>query len=783
MGQVLSRATSLLWRPAVLLAGLTIAVGGCALTLLPLFDVPGYELSAAVAAGVGILGGIPAIAAGFQERRLLQGRDPRPRRALRQDDPMAAVLLATLAATTANAAFALPPFIFATVRALLTTRCDPFAHAGFYPLLVLPSALIAGAVGVFCGLAVRRAIPSALLYLLMLLGSAALTAWPLVRGPQIFAFNHFGGYVPGPLYDEALAITPALGWFRLETVLIAGAFIALTALLLDVRSGYLERPHLRVVATGLFIVCGLGIAALEDSAPELGFRMTRGALEEKLGGSRKTEHFLLFYPRGKPKLEVDRLERDLEFRHAQLSAFLGGAPQEPIRVYLYRSAQEKQALVGAAATQFAKPWLLETHVHDSSFPAGSLKHELVHLMAAPFGSGPLRVTSRYGLWPVMGIVEGMAVAGDNPVDDLTLHQWAAGMRQQGLAPDIRQVLGPSGFYQSSASRAYTLVGSFLRYLADTYGPQKLTALYAKGDFQGVYNRTLDGLATEWEKHLDGVPLDPAAVNTAFARFRQPSLFARACAREVATAHAVASAALQYDPERALELYERCATLQPAEPAFALGQASALARMERKADAAQVLIELANRVKEQPALAAEVALAQADLAVQRGKLEDARGILGRLLELGPSPAIERTARARLAGVNSPAAGPALAAYFQPGQEDVKLLVLREALARDPKNPYLTYLLGRRLTPLVPRLALDYLSLALQAELPDSVRRETYRLRVEAFYLAGDCAGARAEVGQLPDLGAAFKARAAQWVERCDFEDRAYKGPLVPEGPFR
>ena len=784
MFQVLSRTVALFKRPAVVLIGLILGVGGCALAHWPLFGVPGYELSAAMALGVGILGGVPGMAAAFQERRLLQGREPRPQGALRQDIPLKAVVLAATGAFLLVLLCVIPPFVFAALRSLLSSPCDPWVHASFYPVLVLPSAALAVAAGVFCALAARRARGAAFLYLLLLLGSAAATAWPLVQGPQVFAFNHFAGYLPGPLYDEELSLGANLGWFRLETLALASSLLALAALLLNMREGRLGLPGLRPLTTVLLVASLMSVATLEKHAGDLGFRTTSSYLEARLGGKRQTAHFSLFYPQGMPREEVDRLERDLEFRHMQLAAFLGGSPQGDMRVYVYRSAAQKQALVGAAWTQFAKPWRRELHLNALPFPNEVLKHELAHVMAAPYGSGPFQVTSRLGVWPLMGIIEGLAVAADDPVDELTLHQWAAGMRRQKLAPDIRRVLEPQGFYTSAAPRAYTLVGSFLRYLADTHGAGKLTTLYAHGDFQLAYGRSLDGLATEWETFLDALPLDPGQVHSAFARFRQGSLFARPCAREVASTRAAAAEHLAGDPARALELYQRCARIQPEEPAFLLGQARALVALGHEGDAAQVLAGLLQRVREQPALAAQAHLALAELDFERGRPEEAHGNLERVLELSPTPTVERTARVLLGAANSPVAGPAIQAYLRPGgQTEVELLGLKEALDAEPGNGYLAYLLGRRLATLAPRHALGYLEQALKADLPDSLRRESLRLRLEALYLAGDCAGVRTEVGLLSDLGAAFKVRALEWVARCGFDERRFNGPLVPEGPFR
>jgi hypothetical protein len=384
----------------------------------------------------------------------------------------------------------------------------------------------------------------------------------------------------------------------------------------------------------------------------------------------------------------------------------------------------------------------------------------------------------------MGIIEGMAVAGDDGSDELTLHEWAGAMRKQKLAPDIRGLVRPAGFYSSAPARAYTLVGSFLRYLADTYGAPKLRALYAHGDFEGVYGRPLDALAQEWERFVDAVPLDEAAVNLAFERFRRPALFARACAREVATLSERAGQSLASDPEEARRLYGRCAQLQPEEPGFRLGEAKALQRLEAYGEARKVLAALEAQVKQTPALYADALMARADLARAQGVDAEAASSLQKLLLLHPGASLDRTARVKLSALGSDPASKAIWSYLGDAPEGLKLLLLRETVDPAQPQPYLHYLLGRRLRQEgASKLAAGALTRALGGELPDSVRKEALRLLVETLYLSGDCQGVKDLVGQLPSYGTAFKATAADWVERCDFEARAFNGPLVPKESFR
>ncbi|MGQ0507239.1 MAG: hypothetical protein ACT4TC_18190 [Myxococcaceae bacterium] len=778
MRQVLVRSLALCRRPAVWVTGLLLALGGSALVFVPLFGLPGYELSLTLSILTGLLGGIVGASSGFLERTA-----PSPK-------PLRGVGLAWMAACTVLVIALAIPFLASTAFALLSTACSPFASVAFYPALVLPSALLSSAAGVVAALASRRRRGAAGWYIGAVLLSLVFTVWPLFTGPQVFAYNHFLGYLSGPLYDEAVSFPASLLWFRFQTVTLAFALWLFGAWLYDSTTGGLRGLNARPgIAAGFGALLVLAVFNSQH-AGEHGYETPRALLEDGLGGHRETPHFHLFFSRAKDRADVDRWARDLEFRHAQLAAFFGesestGHPaREKLRVYVYGSPAEKLRWTGAFRTQFAKPWLGELHVNDAAFPHPILKHELAHLMASPFGAGPFDVSVKLGVWPLAGLIEGTAVAADDPDDELTLHEWAAAMRKQKLAPDIRELVRPRGFYSSAPARAYTLVGSFLRYLADTHGREKLRQLYAHGDFEDVYARPLDSLAREWETFVDSVPLDDAAVNLAFERFRRGALFSRPCAREVAKLSEKAAQTLGSDPAEAKKLYARCSELQPEEPGYVLGQVRALQRLEGFDEAAKLLRELQQKVSDKPALLAEALMAEADLYRQRGQDGPAGAALTRILELRAGATQDRTARVKLSALGSDAASTAIWGYFGEAPDELKLMMLRDAVKPDASQPVLSYLLGRRLRQAgASKLSLQYLDKALAGELPDTVRKEALRLKLESLFLSGDCAGVGLEVGRLPGYGAAFRAAAEDWAERCAFEDRAFNGPLVPKESFR
>lgn len=732
MREVPDAVRGLLRHRGFLAAWILLCAGSPLLTQLPLMNLPGYELAAALALLHGVVGGPFGIAAVRLQRRAAP------------ESP----LLPPIVATAGLLWLALvPAFITATALALATTPCSPFATVEFFPILTFPSSLVSVSLGGLLARWVRRGWAQALGWLGVLALSALHTAWPLVFGPQAFAFNHLGGYLPGPIYDEELHVPLSLVAFRLGTLTLA-----LHAL------SHLARPSWR--ARVVLTASALLFFALEAAGPSLGFRMNDAALAERLGGLRETEELILHFPRGTDPAEVDRMLGDAQFRFAQITRFFGATPPGPVTIWWYESPAQKRRLVGAAHTQFAKPWRREVHIHSMGFPHPVLKHELVHALAAPWGAPPFGVTASWlGLRTHIGIVEGMAVAADNPVDELTLFQWAAAMKRRGLLPDVRVLLMPTGFYAAPASRAYIAAGSFLRFLTQTSGAEQTRRLYRDGDFEAAFGRPLGELATDFERFLDEVPLDEAEVSQALDRFRRGSIFERPCAREAAL---LVEAASNAPAASALPLWRRCRALQPAEPRHVLAEARALAQLGRTEEAAQALEAELERLDAATSPWAEAALLRAEVALARGELTQARALLGRVLAASPSPAVERTAAVRLAALDAPPAERAAVRLFFDGSTPEKLAALRAASADG--GWLVQYLLGRSLhrerawaeaRPWLERAELD-------PHCPAAVAREAHRLAIEAAFGAKDCAA----VHRLANADRAGAAD-ADWSERCDF----------------
>ncbi|MBI5546421.1 MAG: tetratricopeptide repeat protein, partial [Deltaproteobacteria bacterium] len=723
-----TRVLSLVRQPGVAACLGLSALAGIALTRLPLFEVPGYELGEAMALLVAVAGGVAGIAAGRRERERVPAS---------LGSAVASALLACLGTLAL-------PFLAAVLGAVVSTRCSPWTGAAFFALLPVPSALLAAATGVFLGALFKRALFAALTYTGILLVSLAGSLWPVWDGPQVFALNHFLGYFPGPLYDEALEVETRLLVFRGLTLAWAGIVLLVGLAAAFPGTARLQR-RLHFSPAGLAALLALiaVVAAGRLFDFELGMHTRAADLDRSLGGRLETAHFVLHYPRAKPLEDVRRLERDLEFKYDRVAAFLGEAPTEKIHAWIHASPEEKHRHVGAAQTSFAKPWRLQFHVHDEAFPHPVLRHEMAHAVAAAFGPWPLRVSSRWGLLVHIGLVEGLAVAADERADDLTLHQWAAAMQRLSLAPDVRTILGPAGFYRQAASRAYTLAGSFLRFLEGRHGAQRLRQVYRDGDFEAAYGKPLDALAAEWEAFLAAVPLDAQALHAAQVRFERPSIFERPCAREVAALLDEAMEARQTDPGHALGLLRRCAEIEPGNSLWLKAQAEIRVRQRQWRQARQAWQEILAREAQPAGVRAAALMGLGDAHWALGDQDEARKAFQAALALHRDRATDRMASVKLEALADPVASPVLRRFFLSSAELPEVLAVQELAQAQPANATARYLVGRQLLQRGDPLAAErYLSEALGLGLADAeVRREGQRLLVQARYLSGDCSGAR------------------------------------------
>src|SRR5262249_24383930 len=134
-----------------------------------------------------------------------------------------------------------------------------------------------------------------------------------------------------------------------------------------------------------------------------------------------------------------------------------------------------------------------------------------------------------------GLIEGLAVALDWPggYERLTPHEAVRALQVMGMQPTIAELLSIK-FFSVASARGYTTAGSFLHFLLERYGAEKLRDLYhSGGDCAGAYGKPEGELEGEWREMLAKIELPPEVIEGTRERFRGGSVFSRPCPHAIA----------------------------------------------------------------------------------------------------------------------------------------------------------------------------------------------------------------------------------------------------------
>ena len=771
-------STCLRTRAFWVLAGVLLAFSGV-LCLLPLTGVLGFEH--ALVACLPVTVGATHYSLAMWRLRARMG----------EEGPGLGQVWTGIAGTAALGV--LPSVLLVSLNALRVPNCDFVGGLVFYALFPGVGVLLGTSVGLALAAVPWRRTATALVYLLPL-ATILYGGWLMVTEPPVFAFGHFFGHFPGPIYDEVRRVTGAMVTFRLLTVGWSGLIVGL-AILVAGRGG--------VAGLGNFVWRrapvrpeeGAGIAATPRRAPgasllvllcaglllwghlsrhRIGYVHDRRSIRAVLSATRTTPHFVIHYdPDSGAAPGIDLIARDHEFRYWQLSRFLGVEHKGRIHSYIFRDSGQKARLFGAERTMVARPWSGEMYLNHRGFPHRVLKHELAHVLSARFGAPPFRVSARWGVMVNMALVEGLAVAADWSSGRRSPHAWSKAMLELGTAPNLIRILGPTGFWTAAGRRAYTVAGSFSRFLIERYGIARYRRAYRNGDFPRVYRKPLARLVNEWRRYVLSLPLPKAEKRLARYRFRRRSIMQRRCPHEVADVVSRArSAAGLGSHTRAIRLYRQACRHDPG----SIGLRLALARTMVGAGKLREARGLVDRVLAQGLPPVREALAMLQLAridLLQGKIGRARVRLRKVLATRIPLGTSRLARVLLYATHNKQVGPTLVSYLVGSGRSGGILEVADALVRAPGDPVLSYLIGRRLHfGSRHARALPYLRTA-RAGLADPVLgREATRLSaVTRFHMKRYASAARL-FRKLGGKGSSEGERlmAGDWMERCGWEGK-------------
>jgi hypothetical protein len=771
------------------------AVVACGLAFVPGFGILDYHACLALAPVVGICAAVLA-----QRHMRAAARAPLHRH-------WAALAWLVLLAG---------PLLVLTLASVLIPNCNHLYGLAFYVLGPGMSALCGAGLGSVAWLLAprrwdglpRRCAAGSLLAALL----AASLLPPLLTfllHPPVFAFHPLVGHVAGALYEDAVAIGwPYLGYRLLDLAIWLPWFAVLLG---NWSTGLLVGPvgalatlaaHNSVRWAWGVALAAVAVAGLQAAAQ--GWRSTRRDVERTLpvlvllnaDGQRTQEPsqavLALHLPKGRSHAVArEAVAEDAAFRWMQLRAWFGAAPQR-VDLYLYGTAGQKRRWMGADRVDMAKPWQRAAHLVLPDWGASVLAHELAHVFAGGFGQPPFGVPMRHGLLPDPLLIEGLAVAVEWPSRaGLDPHQWSRAMRKLGLAPPLERLISPAGFFGQSSERAYTLAGSFVRWLRESHGRDAVLRWYGSGDIEQATGRALPDLNAAWERFVDDParhPLTETDLDLARARFERPGVFHRPCALEVgrcldvarrhwaAGNHAEALEVIQ-DLVKVLER----ATDAPLDPELALATGVAAVRTGDCGAGLAAVTELltlpdATTRTTGPALnrlqRAAAHLARGDLQLQCGDRASAMADWQAVRGLPIAEPAQRGLEVRVHLAQTEGGRRALRALFiagAPRSEPRHVLgALHEALPDDPVATYLWLRFRLDDEPLgsVDASALASVLAQVRGRLP-MVAREVVRVLARDRVRQGNCAGLDA----LVDAESAALVPVPDWLDeyraRCRF----------------
>ncbi len=669
-------------------AGLLLVAAGI-LAFVPLFNLLGYEFCAALSLLVSITAGPVAIGAA-RRRAMFLFPDTRPHRA---------VVRVYLRALLLNLATLVLPLAIILLNALRVQNCNLGVGLLFFLLLPVATAAICSAWGTAVGFLVGRKFLGGLGYAALWAFVALYNLAEFWAGPQMDSYNQLMGWLAGPIMEEVIQPDGVLLLSRIHGLMWGGLMLSAVAGFFDPGTNRLRPARLAgnlrlLVPIGFFALAALALLCFGTS---LGYARSDGAVESELCGTIRTEHFVIHHHPDLPPAKAELLASDHEFRLGQIEASLGPLDLPVIHSYVFKSGARKRPLTGAGRTQFAKPWKYSMYLNGATFPHGTLKHELVHVVGAAFGTWPFGASARWAFWQNVGLIEGLAVAVDWPARKFSPHTWSAAQRRIGKAPDLRSLFDPVGFWTKPARRTYILAGSFARFLLDRYGPERFRRAYHQGGLEGHYPRSPEELIGDWENFLDGLRLPPGVLESAGEKFSRPSLFKRTCAHEIAALSARAHTHLARGRiDAAAEAAGAILGHLPGDPDALALLAEIRAREEKPQEAAGILEELIEREDLDGARKNRLQGRLADILALGGRLPEARLRYVSLLNAHLDDATDRLVIAKLESLQKGAAGRKVLQFLVEGRVDLStILDLREAAEANPHWGLPWYLIGRQL----------------------------------------------------------------------------------------
>lgn len=551
-----------LLRPRAYLLAAVYAAAGICCAFVPLLDTLGYESALVFGLLAAWIGAVLPLSLRPVLRRL-SAREEAARSGAPSDGAARKALLRGsgvfshwIHLTLAQAALLLIPMAILTVNALFVRNCSMLDGVLFWLLIPMITAGFSSAVILFLDALTERR--TAIVYYALLL---LLLIQPFVQiysQPQLYAYNHVFGMFLGLSWDQSQPPFLTLLLYRCSSLSYIALLLAVGAALRLRRTRGIDAAGGRRLLA-VFLPALVAVLLFQFYSAPLGFTNSYAHLRSVLNAEYTLGRIRLVYDGSTmDSSAARRMAEEHLFQLEQVSAELGVTWKREITAYIYPDRATKRRLLGTESSDLARPWRAEIHLSADSW-TGTVRHELVHVVAGTFGP----YINRAPFLRVLGLTEGLAMAVEWSWGNRTLHEFSAGMLAQGILPSARACIGTAGFATNTSSRGYVASGSLTRWLMDSLGLATVRRAYAADDLEAAAGMSYEEIDRRWRVFLGTIHRDlPDSIAVAYA-FRRPSLFSALCPRVLTERNRTAAEAMTAgDAARALVLYRGAETLAP-----------------------------------------------------------------------------------------------------------------------------------------------------------------------------------------------------------------------------
>ena len=252
-------------------------------------------------------------------------------------------------------------------------------------------------------------------------------------------------------------------------------------------------------------------------------------MKDELSFQVESKHFIIQADRRIEKEVLQQVVVNQEYYYSQLSNYFMDKPATKINSYIFFNSEQKKNLFGSGAADVAKPWLNSIYVSLDSWESQHLKHEIAHCFTASFGTGIFKLAAGFN----PALIEGVAEAADGFYDENSIHHLASLAYKNDYKINLNTLFDSFSFFGSVSSLSYIYSGSFIEFLINEFGVEKVKQFYRTNDFSSSFESNLDVVIKKYEEFIDTLALESTKDKANYYFGRKP-LISKVCPRYVSS---------------------------------------------------------------------------------------------------------------------------------------------------------------------------------------------------------------------------------------------------------